>query len=1329
MPKTNPLSAVLAASLEVGSNIALSGRLSALDNGQLQFSSSQAKEMSQNPGKLSLYTGTEAVLRLSDQPHQQGLSSGVKVIVTELSNELISLSFLDGGSRPAQLCLQTLLPQQQVDISDVTNLTQDTQESNTLMDLQQQSMSLLDDLLRNFTRHMEEHLLSLSSRTKQATSGLNSHYEARNIVRKINSDMIEGFLSFVSEGFKNLRANDQNKETAGNQRFDADSLNLIAISDFEDTLAIDRMIKQGSDRHRVALESLVIRVASLMDVNAQEIKFPIHVSALCQKFKEVITGKGIPEAAMPDIYNFFSREFVYKLDSLYAPLNLWLAAKGIEPNLELEIENKGSLLGQPRKKTPRPVQPEETQDLSEAEHQFDNQPDNGLGESVATVSGSGHLDQLSRTLAAPMEQTATLEQQPSTLDQNSQDIYRSVLNALNLQRESKTQTSDHIANRQLVPALTQAQHKTKNIANEQSIIQALELLQRDTSTREEVRQGSSSRDYLLSHQQQIDGLIDISDLSFESASQLDLIDNLFDTISAEPRLTSEFKPALDELQIPLAKMALLEPQFFVDPSHPARAVVDKITTLAQSSNFPNRGLQAHIQTIVDTIVADYGSDSNVFEEALGQVEKLALQQDRVLARNLDRVVRSQEGQEKLRQAHRAVDELIHEQIPTDEFPQVLHQLFESGWRDVLVHTALREGTDSPEWQKHCDAIAQLTKTLATLRQDSPDPAETAQMALATKPVLAELRDEISIALPTSNRHEKIFLELTDTLAGRTPVSLIEPVDATFGSVPDPKVLRARINDLPRLKRWVQRVEELTEQTWLNYTDTLGEKRRMQLAWISPDKDRYVFVDERGQKTAVLSAIQLARQLSKGVHPPVPSEKLSIVDQSMYETLETVQKTLSFSRTHDPLTNLLNRESLEKNMEKALVHAQQKNTQHAIIYINIDQFALVNEVYDRINGDQVLLEFAQLLAQLDDKNTSSARLGSDEFVVLLLGRTADQAAEQAEKIRSDIENSSVDIDGESVSFTVSLGVAPLHEYSISVDAVMSAAESAMRQAKEAGRDTVRLYKEDKDKEKNYTQEKKNTQDDLEQALATDRFVLSAQPIVQSAVDGDPDRNFRYEVLLGLKSLDGELRSPQDFIESAERFGFMTLVDKWVVEEAFTWISHLMDTQKVVPHLSINLSGNSICDDEFLDYLFDKISEFGVGTNLICFELTETGTISSMVKAADFMRALRNIGCKFSLDDFGTGLASHNYLRDLPVDYVKIDGSFVSNIHKDRNDHAMTRSINDLAHFLGQKTVAESVENEEIVELLREMGVDYLQGWGIGKPKLLAEITAELPNLET
>jgi EAL domain-containing protein (putative c-di-GMP-specific phosphodiesterase class I) len=294
--------------------------------------------------------------------------------------------------------------------------------------------------------------------------------------------------------------------------------------------------------------------------------------------------------------------------------------------------------------------------------------------------------------------------------------------------------------------------------------------------------------------------------------------------------------------------------------------------------------------------------------------------------------------------------------------------------------------------------------------------------------------------------------------------------------------------------------------------------------------------------------------------------------------------------------------------------------------------------------------------------------------------------------------------------------------------MESAHDAMKQAKDQGRNRVVVFEENAQLAESYQSEQAQARAEIEGTIETDRFVLRAQPIVQTSIDSGSAVSLHYELLLTLTEPDGSLTSPLEFIETAERYGYMSMVDRWVVKEAFGWISLLIDRQKVVPNISINLSGSSVTDDAFMEYLLEQISEFGVGTNRLCFEITETGTISNLVKAADFVRTFRNIGCKFSIDDFGTGLASHNYLRELPVDYVKIDGSFIKDISENRNNYAMARSINDLAHFLGQETIAESVESDAIIKSLREIGVDYLQGWGVGKPKILTEVTEELSGIE-
>ncbi|MEP1470287.1 MAG: DUF1631 family protein [Halieaceae bacterium] len=1184
--------------------------------------------------------------------------------------------------------------------------------------LQAQSLTLLDERLQVFIMHLADHLFDLSASGQQSSSGHNVYYEALNEIKRNGRQLIDNFIADIDSLYDDLTPNRRSRHE-WQKRADG-SLDLVDINEFEDILAVDRMISIGQELHQVALEALVIRIATLIDADPLSVRLPVHVEELCRIFKQAVDGQKIPQAAIPEIFNYFVNEFVRELDSYYNPLNAGMAQQGIRPQIEEEIINKGSLLKQAeinRSKPEKPIPPREEPARVPAPPPEQTPAEVAAAKEPARQPAADPDSSKPRRMVDEVVD-GVVEKIAERL--NPDNLYRSVIDALNFKRETEGRGAGQ------ADGADTSSGGDANLADPQAIATALGALQRNAEVRNEVQQAASLREYLAANSGQIGGLEGTTGLSDDSLNQLDLVDNLFGTIRSQLDVSTELKPTLENLQIPLAKLALMEPRFFLDRGHAARSVVDKLSKLASTANFPNRALEGRVGEIVEQIVEEYDEDSTVFDNALGKIDKLAEQQQRAHSRNVERVVRTQEGQEKLTQSRSAVEELVGAYITPPEAPKVLKELVESGWRDLMVLTHVKEGPESSSWQEQTKTLELVAQWLREQQLGDVDSDTQMQRGLEAAPLIDMIRQQISSALPANVAHEAVLDELQETIAGNHEVS------TTAIPRPAPVVTaeqrRARINELPRLRRWVKRVEEIETGSWLNYRDKQGKKQRMQLAWVNADRDRFIFVNERGQKNAEMTNVQLARHLARGAKPPAPADEMSVVDESMYGTLEHVQKTLSFERNHDELTKLINRDTFLEQMRRTLRHAQRKSSQHAILFINIDRFSLVNEVYDKVNGDLVLLEFAKLLSQLHGKKTSSARIGDDEFGILLVDRSMEKASEFAEKVRADIEASSIEIENEKVSFTVSIGVAPLTESSAGVEEVLASARGAMQVAKDKGRNRVVEYTQDQAQLLQHKQDLKQSRLDLEEALATDRFVLRAQPIVQSTVVSGEEVSAHYELLLGLSNPDGTLGSPEDFIASAERYGFMSLVDRWVVKEAFSWISSLMDAQKIVPNLAINLSGTSVTDDAFMDYLLEQISEFGVGTSKLCFEITETGTISNLVKAADFVRTFRNIGCKFSIDDFGTGLASHNYLRELPVDYVKIDGTFITNIHRNRNDFAMARSINDLAHFLGQQTIAESVENEEIIAQLRTIGVDYLQGWGVGRPKLLKEVAAELSSIE-
>lgn len=459
---------------------------------------------------------------------------------------------------------------------------------------------------------------------------------------------------------------------------------------------------------------------------------------------------------------------------------------------------------------------------------------------------------------------------------------------------------------------------------------------------------------------------------------------MFSNIHSNIDVAPQLRPALTNLQIPLAKLAVLEPQFFEDKSHPARGVIDKLTHLAASANYPNPTLEKKVQGIVDNIVDNYQTDSTVFDTALEDTDKLIEQQKNALARNVERVVKTHEGQQQLSNAQTAVDKILQTRIRPPTAPQPLVDLIDNGWRDLLVLTHVKDGPHSRAYKDYVKTLDLLSLWLIEQQKGGED--VQMEKALEADTFVDMVKQQISTALPTNVSHEPILDELREILSGRQKAKVAKvkpyPIDTRI----KPAQKKKKIESLPRLRRWMRRVHDLKKGTWLNYRDKKGQKQRMQLAWISDDKERFIFVDERGRKIADMTSVSLARHLAKGYQPPSPAEDLSLVDQSMYGTLEKVQKTLSFRHSHDKLTKLINKDAFLKQIDSALKNTQQKRISHALLYMDIDQFGLVNDLYDEVSGDEVLSEFATLLSGYNSEKSSIARLDGNAFACLLLERS-------------------------------------------------------------------------------------------------------------------------------------------------------------------------------------------------------------------------------------------------------------------------------------------------------------------------------------------------------
>lgn len=429
-----------------------------------------------------------------------------------------------------------------------------------------------------------------------------------------------------------------------------------------------------------------------------------------------------------------------------------------------------------------------------------------------------------------------------------------------------------------------------------------------------------------------------------------------------------------------------------------------------------------------------------------------------------------------------------------------------------------------------------------------------------------------------------------------------------------------------------------------------------------------------------------------------------------------KRTLEWEATHDMLTNLANRRAFERRLEQLFYNARTDGGQHAVIVFDLDHFKVLNDSEGHAAGDELLRQIALLISTQTRSSDMAARLGGDEFALLL----ADCPLERAETLARNITDAIAKIrfywGGRPHPVSVSTGVVSIDQHTASAQEALSDADTACYAAKEKGRNQVQVYRPgdaDLSRRKATLAWFKR----LKHALSHHLFCLVAQPIRPI---GRPGTYEHYEILLRLRETGSELIGPVDFIAAAERYHLMSRIDRWVVEET------LASLHRGPEHISvaINLSGQTLSDDGFSDFLRQSVRAYDISPERLCFEVTETAVISNLSRAQEFMHEFRSLGYRFVLDDFGSGLSSFAYLKNLPVDMLKIDGSFIRHVDQDATDRAIVEAIVRVSKVMGISTIAEFVERQEILTTLREIGVDYAQGWIIGRPRALRKVLPAL-----
>jgi diguanylate cyclase (GGDEF)-like protein len=474
----------------------------------------------------------------------------------------------------------------------------------------------------------------------------------------------------------------------------------------------------------------------------------------------------------------------------------------------------------------------------------------------------------------------------------------------------------------------------------------------------------------------------------------------------------------------------------------------------------------------------------------------------------------------------------------------------------------------------------------------------------------------------------------------------------------------------------------------------------------------VLINRRGQEIAIQDSAAPIRDRAGNLIGAV----MVFHDVSKERRLH---RALHYQASHDALTGLINRREFENRLTVAVEDARQNlQARHVLLYLDLDQFKLVNDTCGHPAGDLLLKQITGVIQSRVRGGDTLARLGGDEFGILLQDCERDQALRIAENLRQGIRDYRFTWQGGVLAVGASIGIVEITSEIPTVANVMSAADVACYSAKDSGRNRVQLYKPDDMPERH---REMHWVSKLARARDESRFELFYQPIVP--IGTKPHEREHFELMLRLRDESGTIVAPAEFIPAAERYNIMPSIDRWVVRQALDRVVHRIESGVKPFTIAVNLSGTSLNDERFLEFLIAELSAGELAPGAMCFEITETAAIENLSSVVYFMRELKNRGCHFALDDFGSGLSSFMYLKTLPVDYLKIDGQFVENVTRDPVDRSMVAAISQVGHAMGIQTIAERVESPEVLAELGRLGIGFAQGFYIAKPRS----TREFPYL--
>ena len=1151
------------------------------------------------------------ILNMDNDGVDKQLSFNVKVMRVEM--DYIGVSFLN----PDLSAVQTLhkyarsVRKQSADTEEDFGTTQTTFNGKSSAQILKEAHQLVADellpLMEKFHNSISEHFFDAAKETFDLAKQ-NALFESLGILEKDKNKITQRFTKLYDQKIKSYTPKEVLHEEEQKKEISLESLSLVEESDLDNWLSMSSIITNVDADNREELNKIERRASALYQEKINKKNNPFGPAMFAQAFQESLDNIEIKHAVKLVCYTAFRDVYLSIAEKLYISINKFFVDNDVLPVLKYKVkDSKGSASSSTSDEEQDQEYdndlPEESSSIEDNPNQSHSGPSGARNpvsrhatsaQNIApenqgfSPNAAGHSPTQGREFVNSMHQQHQETPNVSAADKSSGIL--DVFSGIRSLQQNLDQVNAGIPSSQLSSAPLEQTLPGGGIAQHFSTSDLLDALSSEQLSGYDYSAQSDSNQ--LDFKEKIQDILSNNDgaenkvISAREGQVIDVASNVFSSLMSDFQVAESIRPWIKQLEVPVLKMAIMDPKVFTDTSHVVRKVINKISDLEVLADSDDTDEQDAVKRAFDWLVKvineDFDGTPKVFERISQQLEILIKIQDQAFDNNLKVVV--------------------------DEF----------------------------------------------LKED--DVAE----------------DEI-----------------------------IEPEDTVVD-----------IDD-----EWARRVSRLEEGDWVLFDAYSETPLRLKVGWVARKKGKFVFVNVLGKKEKVFKAEELIELFKEGETLALDGAEEPAMDRAQYSMLQKLHKQLLFQSSHDPLTGLINRREFEISLEKAIDDAKISNGKHALCYIDLDKFNVINNSCGYEGGDALIKEISEIVKKHLPEHSALSRFSGDEFCMLLCGKGTDDALEIVEGILDALNNYRFVWEDKRLSVAMSVGLILVKGHGQSVSKLLQDAEASCGVAKEIGGHRVQVYHEGHARLNKRTAEVQWAAK-IDKALDGDDLHLRCQRIMPLATDDS--YHDHYEILLGMTDDLGEQSSLQQFINAAESYKRMADIDRWVIKTSFKWIADNREHLDHVSSFSINLSGHSLNDLGLMEFVMLQMRNTNVPIGKICFEITETLGIANLSDASDFIKRFKTTGCKFSLDDFGSGMSSYGYLKSLPVDYLKIDGVFVKEMATNPNDYAVVKSISEIGHFMGKKIIAEYVQDDETIQLLQDLGVDYAQGYGIEKPRPLDDI---------